>query len=70
MQPDAHSQILVNWQLAIGSQMPIRFEAVMENNMWKGNRQKAASCKLVSRDELAAGNLQPDANSIWGIYRK
>ena len=31
-QPDANSQILVNWHLTACGQMPIRFEAVIENN--------------------------------------
>ena len=63
-QPDANSQILVNLQLKTGSQMPIRFEAAIENNRSISNWQKAASCQFVSPAELASGNWQPDANSI------
>ena len=44
--------------------MPIRILTFREEIWWIVNRQKVASCQLVSHGELA-GNWQPDANSIW-----
>ena len=51
----ARCQFANSYDMATGSQMPIRFEAVMENNSWIGNRHKAASCKFISPGVLAPG---------------
>ena len=55
-QPDANSLILVIWHLATGSQMSIRFEAVIENTKRIGNRQTATSCLFVNPGGLAIGS--------------
>ena len=46
-QPDADSPVLVNWQLANGSQMPIRFEGVQNNKSL--NRKPANGSQMLIR---------------------
>ena len=51
-------------EFATGSQMPLRFEKVRNDKMFKGNCQTAARCQYTICLELATGNWQSDANSI------
>ena len=54
----------MNWQQAIGNQMPIRFQRISDIIRYIGNRQIATRCQFAHFCELATGNWQPAGNSI------
>ena len=63
-QPDVNSLTLMNWQLATGSQMSIRFQRILDNMRLIVNRQMAVRFQFAHSYELATGNGQSNANSI------